>query len=160
MEKLQEVDRRGIVDERTFIVSFDHSRTDMHEAHGAAVDGAIDLGRCEAVSQVRKLAFPHLGAGRGLWPTLSAARWTPRRGAIGLNGRPGADALRGTCGSLSNEPVLRPKPYFSSKVPDAIPMSRERSEKGSSRGEPAHIRAGKSNPVDLGDLSGPCVMAP
>jgi len=109
MEKLQEVDRRGLLTERTFIVSFDHSRTDMHEAMARAVDGAMIWGGAEAVSQVRKLAFFLIG--RGSWSLAHGfpqRRWTPRRGAIGLNGRPGADALRGTCGSLSNEPVLRP----------------------------------------------------
>jgi len=40
MEKLQEVDRSGLLTERTFMVSFDHSRTDLHEAMAQAVDGA------------------------------------------------------------------------------------------------------------------------
>src|SRR6266851_4694543 len=73
MEKLREVDRRGLLTERSFMVSFDHSRTDMHEAMAQAVDGAMIWGGAEAVSQVRKLAFPHWARLVVFGPRLSAA---------------------------------------------------------------------------------------
>jgi hypothetical protein len=73
MEKLQEVDRIGLLTERTFMVSFDHSRTDLHEAMAQAVDGAMIWGGAEAVSQVRKLPFPHWARVVVFGPRLSAA---------------------------------------------------------------------------------------
>jgi hypothetical protein len=41
MDKLQEADRTGVLTERIFMASFDHSRMDLHEAMAQAVDGAI-----------------------------------------------------------------------------------------------------------------------
>jgi hypothetical protein len=73
MEKLQEVDRIGLLTERTFIVSFDHSRTDLHEAMAHAVDGAMIWGGAEAVSQVRKLPFPPWARLMIFGPRLSVA---------------------------------------------------------------------------------------
>ena len=73
MEKLQEVDRIGLLTERNFMVSFDHSRTDLHEAMARAVDGAMIWGGAEAVSQVRKLPFPHWARVVVFGPRLSAA---------------------------------------------------------------------------------------
>jgi hypothetical protein len=73
MEKLQEVDRNGLLTERTFMVSFDHSRTDLHEAMAQAVDGAMIWGGAEAVSQVRRLPFPHWARVLVFGPRLSAA---------------------------------------------------------------------------------------
>jgi len=73
MEKLQEVDRRGLLTERTFMASFDRSRTDMHEAMAQAVDGAMIWGGAEAVSQVRKLPFPHWARVVVFGPRLSVA---------------------------------------------------------------------------------------
>jgi Acyl-CoA reductase (LuxC) len=73
MEKLQEVDRGGLLTERTFLASFDHSRMDMHEAMAQAVDGAMIWGGAEAVSQVRRLPFPHWARVAVFGPRLSAA---------------------------------------------------------------------------------------
>lgn len=73
MEKLREVDRSGLLTERTLIVSFDHSRMDMHEAMAQAVDGAMIWGGAEAVSQVRRLPFPHWARLAVFGPRLSAA---------------------------------------------------------------------------------------
>jgi hypothetical protein len=73
IEKLQEVDRNGLLTERTFIVSFDHSREDMHEAMAQAVDGAMIWGGAEAVLQVRKLPFPHWARVVVFGPRLSVA---------------------------------------------------------------------------------------
>ncbi len=73
MEKLQEVDRNGLLTERTFMVSFDHSRADMHEAMAQAVDGAMIWGGAEAVSHVRSLPFPHWARVAVFGPRLSIA---------------------------------------------------------------------------------------
>ena len=73
MEKLQHVDRAGLLTERIFMVSFDHSRTDLHEAMAEAVDGAMIWGGAEAVSQVRALPFPHWARLIVFGPRLSVA---------------------------------------------------------------------------------------
>jgi hypothetical protein len=73
MDKLQEVDRTGLLTERIFMASFDHSRMDLHEAMAQAVDGAMIWGGEEAVSQVRGLAFPHWARVVVFGPRLSAA---------------------------------------------------------------------------------------
>jgi acyl-CoA reductase LuxC len=73
MEKLQEVDRIGLLTERIFMVSFDHSRTDLHEAMARGVDGAMIWGGAEAVLQVRKLPFPHWARVVVFGPRLSVA---------------------------------------------------------------------------------------
>jgi hypothetical protein len=73
MEKLQEVDRTGLLTERIFMASFDHSRMDLHEAMAQAVDGALVWGGAEAVSQVRGLPFPHWARVVVFGPRLSAA---------------------------------------------------------------------------------------
>jgi hypothetical protein len=73
MEKLHEVDRKGLLTARTCMVSFDHSRTDIHEAMAQAVDGAMIWGGAQAVSQVRKLSFPHWARVAVFGPRLSVA---------------------------------------------------------------------------------------
>lgn len=73
LEKLHEVDRNGRLSERCCVVSFDHSRMDMHEAMARAVDGAMIWGGAEAVSQVRKLPFPHWARVAVFGPRLSVA---------------------------------------------------------------------------------------
>jgi hypothetical protein len=73
MEKLQEVDRTGLLTERIFMASFDHLRTDLHEAMAQAVDGAMIWGGVEAVSQVRALPFPHWARVVVFGPRLSVA---------------------------------------------------------------------------------------
>ena len=73
MDKLQEVDRTGLLTERIFMSSFDHSRMDLHEAMAQAVDGAMIWGGAEAVSQVRGLGFPHWARVVVFGPRLSAA---------------------------------------------------------------------------------------
>jgi hypothetical protein len=72
MEKLQEVDRAGVLTERIFMASFDHSRMDLQEAMARAVDGAMIWGGAEAVSQVRGLPFPHWARVVVFGPRLSA----------------------------------------------------------------------------------------
>jgi acyl-CoA reductase LuxC len=73
MEKLQEVDRCGLLTDRIFTMGFDHSRTDLHEAMAQAVDGAMIWGGAEAVSQVRRLPFPHWAHVQVFGPRLSVA---------------------------------------------------------------------------------------
>jgi Acyl-CoA reductase (LuxC) len=73
MEKLQEVDRTGSLLDRIFMASFDHSRTDLHEAMARNVDGAMIWGGAEAVSQMRGLPFPHWARIAAFGPRLSAA---------------------------------------------------------------------------------------
>jgi len=73
MQKLQEVDRTGLLTERVFMASFDHSRMDVHEAMARAVDGAMIWGGAEAVAQVRGLPFPHWARVVVFGPRLSAA---------------------------------------------------------------------------------------
>ena len=58
-EKLHDVDPSGIVTRRFFMASFDHSRIDLHEAMAHESDGAMIWGGAEAVSQIRRLPFPH-----------------------------------------------------------------------------------------------------
>lgn len=73
IEKLREVDRNGLISERIFIAAFDHSRMDLHESMAQSVDGAIIWGGAEAVSQVRRLQFPHWARVLVFGPRLSAA---------------------------------------------------------------------------------------
>jgi hypothetical protein len=72
MEKLQEVDNSGLLTERVFMASFDHSRTDLHQAMARAVDGAMIWGGGEAVLQVRGLPFPHWARVVVFGPRISA----------------------------------------------------------------------------------------
>jgi hypothetical protein len=73
IEKLRKVDRDGLLSERIFMATFDHSRIDLHEAMAQAVDGAMIWGGAEAVSQVRGLQFPHWARVLVFGPRLSAA---------------------------------------------------------------------------------------
>jgi len=73
MAKLQDVDRTGSLTERISLASFDHSRTDLHEAMAQAVDGAMIWGGAEAVARVRGLPFPHWARVVVFGPRLSAA---------------------------------------------------------------------------------------
>jgi hypothetical protein len=73
MEKLREVDGTGALANRIFLVNFDHSRADLHEAMARAVDGAMIWGGQEAVSQVRALPFPHWARVVVFGPRLSVA---------------------------------------------------------------------------------------
>ena len=73
MKKLQEVDRTGLLIDRIFMASFDHSRMDLHGAMAQSVDGAMIWGGAEAVSQVRSLPFPHWARVVVFGPRLSAA---------------------------------------------------------------------------------------
>jgi hypothetical protein len=73
MEKLQKVDRSGLLTERTLLLSFDHSRKDLHEAMSQDVDGAMIWGGLEAVTQVRKLPFPAWARVVVFGPRLSVA---------------------------------------------------------------------------------------
>jgi hypothetical protein len=73
MEKLQQVDRSGLLTPRIFMASFDHSRLGLHEAMAQAVDGAMIWGGAEAVSQVRALPFPPWARVIVFGPRLSVA---------------------------------------------------------------------------------------
>jgi hypothetical protein len=73
MEKLREADPDGLLTERIFMTSFDHSRLDLHESMAQSVDGAMVWGGEEAVSQVRRLPFPHWSRVIVFGPRLSAA---------------------------------------------------------------------------------------
>lgn len=73
MERLQEVDRIGLLTERIFMASFDHSRMDLQEAMAQAVDAAMVWGGAEAVSQVRALPFPHWARVAVFGPRVSVA---------------------------------------------------------------------------------------
>ncbi len=84
MERLQAVDRDGVLTERIFLASFDHSRTDLQQAMANSVDGAMIWGGEEAVSQVRALPFPHWARVLVFGPRLSVAAidagvWGERR---------------------------------------------------------------------------------
>jgi len=73
MEKLQEADCDGLLTNRIFLASFEHSRTDLHEAMAQAVDGAMVWGGLEAVSKIRALPFPHWARVVVFGPRLSVA---------------------------------------------------------------------------------------
>jgi len=73
MEKLRQIDGSGLLTERIFMATFDHSRADLHEAMARAVDGAMIWGGAEAVSQVRSLPFPHWARISVFGPRLSVA---------------------------------------------------------------------------------------
>jgi acyl-CoA reductase LuxC len=73
LEKLQEVDTDGFLTRRIAVVSFDHSRTDLMEVMAQSVDGAMIWGGGEAVSQVRRLPFPHWARLLVFGPRVSAA---------------------------------------------------------------------------------------
>jgi Acyl-CoA reductase (LuxC) len=72
LEKLLDVDREGLLTRRIFAASFDHSLMELHEAMAQAVDGAMIWGGAEAVSQVRRLQFPHWARVLVFGPRLSA----------------------------------------------------------------------------------------
>jgi len=73
MGKLQEVERGGMLTERISMVSFDHSRSDLHEAMARAVDGAMIWGGAEAVRYVRALPFPDWARVLAFGPRVSVA---------------------------------------------------------------------------------------
>jgi acyl-CoA reductase-like NAD-dependent aldehyde dehydrogenase len=73
MRKLREADLAGLLSKRIFMASFDHSDLSLHEAMAQAVDGAMIWGGEEAVSQVRRLQFPHWARILVFGPRVSAA---------------------------------------------------------------------------------------
>ena len=73
IEKLQEVDHVGLLTERIFMATFDHARTDLHDAMAQSVDGAMIWGGAEAVSQVRALPFPPWARVLVFGPRISVA---------------------------------------------------------------------------------------
>ncbi|HVB59220.1 MAG TPA: acyl-CoA reductase [Candidatus Acidoferrales bacterium] len=72
-KKLVEVDRTGDLMRRILMVTFEHSRSDLHEAMAKSVDGAMIWGGAEAVSEVRALPFPHWARVVVFGPRLSVA---------------------------------------------------------------------------------------
>jgi len=85
MEKLRQIDGSGLLTERIFMATFDHSRADLHEAMARAVDGAMIWGGAEAVSQVRSLPFPH-------WARISV--FGPRLSVAALDGGAWSDRMQ------------------------------------------------------------------
>jgi hypothetical protein len=73
VERLYEVDTDGTLRDRVVLVSFDHDRIDLQQAMAAAVDGAMIWGGADAVSQVRRLPFPHWARVAVFGPRLSIA---------------------------------------------------------------------------------------
>jgi hypothetical protein len=73
IEAIHEADREGIITRRFFLASFDHSRTDLQEAMAKSVDGAMIWGGAEAVSQIRRMPFPHWSRLLVFGPRVSAA---------------------------------------------------------------------------------------
>lgn len=73
MEKLREADVDGVLTGRIFMASFDHARMDLQESMAQAVDGAMIWGGAEAVSQIRRLEFPHWARVLVFGPRISAA---------------------------------------------------------------------------------------
>jgi hypothetical protein len=84
---LHQADPNGVITERIFMASFDHSRVHLHESMAQSVDGAIIWGGEEAVSQVRRLPFPHWARILVFGPRLSAAAmdaqtWADQEGRL------------------------------------------------------------------------------
>jgi len=73
MEKLVQSDPGEVLTERIFMAAFDHGRQDLQEAMARAVDGAMIWGGEEAVSQIRKLPFPHWARVAVFGPRISVA---------------------------------------------------------------------------------------
>lgn len=73
MERLLAIDKSGKLSDRILLVSFDHSRSDLHQAMAKSVDGAMIWGGSEAVSEVRALPFPHWARVVIFGPRLSVA---------------------------------------------------------------------------------------
>jgi len=73
MGKLKIIDQAGLLTERTALVSFDHSRDDLHAAMARSVDGAMIWGGDEAVAHVRALPFPYWARLAVFGPRLSVA---------------------------------------------------------------------------------------
>ena len=72
-ERLSEIDSRGCLTNRLFLATFDHSRSDLHQAMAKSVDGAMIWGGAESVSEVRALPFPHWARVAVFGPRLSVA---------------------------------------------------------------------------------------
>jgi len=73
MGKLNAIDEAGLLTERIAMVSFDHTRDDLHAAMARNVDGAMIWGGDEAVAHVRALPFPHWARLAVFGPRLSVA---------------------------------------------------------------------------------------
>jgi len=83
IQRLHQVDPDGLLTERIFMASFEHSRIDLHEAMARVVDGAMIWGGAEALCQIRSLPFPYWTRVVAFGPRLSvgaldAATWTDR----------------------------------------------------------------------------------
>jgi len=72
MQRLYEVDQAGLLRERIFLATFDHSQVDLQEGMARVVDGGMIWGGAEAVSQVRSLPFPPGARVVAFGPRLSA----------------------------------------------------------------------------------------
>ena len=145
MERLLDVDREGLLSERIFMATFDHSRVDLHEAMARTVDGAMIWGGAEAVSQVRALPFPHWARLAVFGPRAGLSRrWIPGLGAIPPEGRVGAKELHETFGSSISRPVRRRRHCFSSAVMDVIRPSSLRASAVHFMKRTARIREPKS----------------
>ena len=123
MEKLVQSDPGEVLTRRIFMAAFEHDRQDLHEAMAQAVDGAMIWGGEEAV--VAGFGHCRFPIGRDLRssdPGYRSQRWTREHGAIPMNRRPGACALRAMFGSLTSRHVPRPRSCFSKKRPASRPL--------------------------------------
>ncbi len=59
IDKLIQIDTKGVLTDRIRMLVFPHARRDLQEAMARVVDGAMVWGGEEAVLQVRSLPFPH-----------------------------------------------------------------------------------------------------
>jgi Acyl-CoA reductase (LuxC) len=73
MDRLRQVDQMGLLTRRVFMTTFDHSRTDLHEAMARVVDGAMIWGGMEAVSHLRTMPFTHWARLAIFGPRISVA---------------------------------------------------------------------------------------
>ena len=73
MQQLQKLDRDGRLTGRIALITFDHTRHDLHEAMARQVDGAMIWGGAEAVTRVRALPFPAWARLAVFGPRLSVA---------------------------------------------------------------------------------------
>jgi Acyl-CoA reductase (LuxC) len=78
LEKLAAVDHEGQIVSHIFMATFEHSRTDLHQAMARAVDGAMIWGGEESVLAVRSLPFPHWARLAVFGPRISAAAMDSR----------------------------------------------------------------------------------
>lgn len=116
MEKLREVDSSGVVHERVFLASFDHSRKDLQEAMAQSVDGAMIW---EERKQYRKFGRFRFPIGRGSRFSARACRrppWMLVHGEAMICAVPGARESPAMSGNLTSKPAPPRKRCFLNEV--------------------------------------------